>query len=246
MYHWNERSAQIGARIPLVRLSGLSTQSLSAGATVGWTRISDMPVNEIGSNNNGDFTPVSYALSASHFLPSAARDIAPRGLFGIASYRHTPFSGDYDGHLLSLRGAAFLPGLFRHHALMFDAVREEQRPTNYLFSTEYAGSRGYGTFTHERFERASATYMLPLFYPDAALGPLAYFKRVQGAAFLDWGAGERRDGTHRFLYRSVGAELTTDVAPIQLRDTFRVGARLSYRLDELPAWRTDFVFALPF
>jgi hypothetical protein len=245
-YHWNERSAQIGARVPLVRLSGLSTQSLSVGAAVGWTRISDLPVTIIGENNNGDFTPVSYALAASHFLPSAARDIAPRGLFGIASYRHTPFAGDYDGRLLSVRGAVFLPGLIRHHGLRLDAVREEQRPTNYLFSTEYSGSRGYHTFTHERFMRASATYMLPLFYPDLAVGPLAYFKRVQGAAFFDWGAGERRDGTHRFLYRSVGGEITTDMSPIQLRDTFRAGVRLSYRLDEAPAWRTDFVFALPF
>jgi hypothetical protein len=245
-YHWNETSYTLGARVPLVRLRGLATRTLSAGATIGVTDVRNKPVEVRFDNNNGRFLPVSYLVVASHFGPAATRDILPRGALGVFSYRHTPFTGDYNGHLLSIRGALYLPGVLRNHGMVVDAVREEQRPDNYAFSSEYAASRGYDKFTHERFTRVGASYALPLLYPDIAIGPLAYVKRVQGAVFGDYGRGTRRDGSHPFLYRSYGADLTTDVHPLQLRGTMRVGARLSYRVDEPEHWRAQYLLSLPF
>jgi hypothetical protein len=245
-FHWSERSAQVGLRVPLVRLRGLTTDQLSVSATLGVTHVEGRTVDSRYSNNNGDFLPMTYTVLASRFRESGSRDILPRGVVGATIYRHTPFAGDYQGHQLSLQGVAYLPGLFRYHGVVLEAVKEEQRRVNYLFSSQYAMPRGYDGFTAEKFWRAGATYAFPLFYPDYALGPLAYFRRVQGNVFYDYGYAARRDNSRHILLRSLGAEVTTDVAPIQLRSNLRTGLRFSYRVDELPHLRTNFLLTLPF
>ncbi|MFN8582536.1 MAG: hypothetical protein U0163_16375 [Gemmatimonadaceae bacterium] len=245
-YHWNERSAQVGVRLPFVRVRGLATERIAASASIGATHVDGRTIESRFSNNNGDFYPMTYTLSASHFAESATRDILPRGVLGSLVYRHTPFDGDYQGHQLSVYGGLYLPGLMRHHGLLLEGEREEQRRVNYLFSSIYSVSRGYDAFTAERSYRLGATYAFPLFYPDFALGPLAYFRRVQGAVFYDYGYAARRDNSVYLLLRSTGAEVTTDMSPIQLRSTMRVGLRMNYRVDDLPHVRTNVLISLPF
>jgi len=145
-----------------------------------------------------------------------------------------------------VQGALYLPGLVRYHGIVLEAEREEQRRVNYLFSSQYAMPRGYDGLTAERFGRAGATYAFPLFYPDYAVGPLAYFRRVQGNVFYDYGYAARRDNSVRILLRSFGAEVTTDVSPIELRATMRAGLRVNYRVDDLPHFRTNVLLSLPF
>jgi hypothetical protein len=165
---------------------------------------------------------------------------------GAIIYRHTPLAGDYQGHQLSLQSALYLPGFVQFHGIVLEAEREEQRRVNYLFSSQYAMPRGYDGLTVEKFSRFGATYAFPLFYPDYALGPLAYFRRVQGNVFYDYGVIASRNNSVRIPLRSFGAEVTTDLAPIQLRSTLRAGLRFNYRVDELPHWRTNLLFSLPF
>lgn len=245
-YHWSERSAQVGIRLPYVHLRGLTTERLSASASMGYTWVDGKTFNSRFSNNNGSFVPMTYTLAGSRFVESATRDILPRGASASVVYRHTPFEGDYQGHQLSVQGALFLPGFVRHHGIVLEAEREEQRRVNYLFSSLYSVSRGYDAFTAERFERAGVTYAFPLFYPDFALGPFAYFRRVQGAAYYDYAYAARRDNSVHLLLRSFGGEITTDLSPIQLRTTMRVGLRMNYRIDELPHVRNNLLISLPF
>lgn len=245
-YHWSERSAQVGVRLPYVRVRGLTTERLSASAAVGYTWVDGKTFNSRFSNNNGSFLPLTYTVAGSRFVESATRDILPRGASGSLVYRHTPLEGDYQGHQLSVQGALFLPGLVRHHGVVLEAQREEQRRVNYLFSSLYDVSRGYDAFTAERFERVGVTYAFPLFYPDFAVGPFAYFRRVQGAAYYDYGYAARRDNSVHLLLRSFGGEITTDMSPIQLRSTMRLGLRVNYRVDELPHVRNNLLISLPF
>jgi hypothetical protein len=170
----------------------------------------------------------------------------PRGAAGAVVYRHTPLSGDYEGHQLYVQGTLYLPGLARSHGLVLEAEREEQRRVNYLFSSFTAVPRGYDGLTAERLGRVGATYAFPLFYPDLAVGPLAYFRRVQGSVFYDYGYAARRDNSVRLLLRSVGAELTTDMSPIQLRSSMRIGLRVNYRIDDVPHVRNNLLISLPF
>jgi hypothetical protein len=245
-HHWSERSGQLGIRVPLVRLRGLATDRLTMSTSLGITHVEGRTIDSRFSNNNGTFLPLTYAASASRLVGSGSRDVLPRGVAASVLYRHTPFAGDYQGHQLAVQGAAYLPGLVPTHGMVLEAAREEQRRTNYLFSSQYSMPRGYDGFTAERFGRVGATYAFPLAYPDVAIGPLAYVRRVQGNVFYDYGYAARRDNSRRILLRSLGAELTTDVAPIQMRSTLRTGVRVSYRVDERPHARANVLLSLPF
>ncbi|MFP5356512.1 MAG: hypothetical protein ACLGIK_15435, partial [Gemmatimonadota bacterium] len=229
-YTWREQSLAARLRLPLTRLDGQVRQSLVAAATLGRTHISDQPVAFRNENGNGDFSTVSYTLLASQVRAAAHRALYPVGAVATGVYTHTPFGSDYRSHQLSLVGAAYLPGFRPNHALVLDAAREEQRPGNYRFSSWLRFPRGYDSRFHEALTRAGATYHLPLFYPDAALGNWLYFRRVQGNVFGDVGVGAARDGSARRAYRSLGSEVTVDVAPFGLRTTVRVGARVSRQL----------------
>jgi hypothetical protein len=226
-YTWHERSLTTSLRLPLARLNGQTRQSLVTSATLGRTRISDQPVAFRFDNNNGDFTTMTYAATASQVRAAAYRDLFPVGAVLTGAYRHTPFGSDYTAHQASLVGAAYLRGLRPHHALVLDAAREEQRPGSYRFSSLVRFPRGYDSRFHESMTRLGATYHLPLLYPDLALGNWLYVRRVQGNVFADAGRGATRTGAARRDYRSSGAELTADVSPFGTRTTIRAGVRVS-------------------
>ncbi|HEX4935414.1 MAG TPA: hypothetical protein VFV33_19670, partial [Gemmatimonadaceae bacterium] len=174
-YSWNERSVQVVARLPLTRLIGQRRQSLVASVGAGITEISDQPVRFRFDNNNGRFTPITWALAASHVRAAAMRDLFQTGASATAIYRHAPgglgWRSDYTGHLAAVRGTAITPGLARNHAVVLDAGHEVQRPGNYRFSSELVFPRGYARRFHEDLTRVGASYHLPLLYPDLAFGP---------------------------------------------------------------------------
>lgn len=240
-FTWREQSLNLAFRLPFSRLRGLTRQSLVASAGIGLTHIADQPVAFRFENNNGDFTPLTYLVSASHVRPAAYRDLFPTGAVVTALYRHTPFGSDYRSHQGSVRGSLYLPGLFENHAFVVDAGHEVQDPINYRFSSQLLFPRGYPSRFHERLTRVGAEYHLPLVYPDVALGPWLYVRRIQGALFGDAGRGSTRTGASVVDYRSVGGELTADVSPLGLRQTIRAGARLSQTLTTPRRNSIDFI-----
>lgn len=244
-FSWNERSVTAALRLPLTRIFGLNRQSLQLGASLGVTHISDQPVAFRFDNNNGTFTPAHYTARASHVRVGAYRDLMATGAVVGVGYRHTPFSSDYRGHQLSIDGALLTKGLFANHALVVSAAHEERRTGNYRFSSDVAFPRGFRRRYHERLTTFGATYHLPLFYPDFALGPVVYSRRVQGNVFTDIASGRTREGKLTSNYRSIGAELTTDLAWFGTRTTTRIGARWSKRLTGDKAVVTEFVLLLP-
>ncbi|MEP7380566.1 MAG: hypothetical protein ABI910_02710 [Gemmatimonadota bacterium] len=229
-YRWGERSVATSLRLPLTRLRGQTRQSLTSSVTLGRTHISDQPVAFRYENNNGDFSTMTYVVSASQVRASAYRDLYPVGAVVTGIHRDTPFGSDYSSRQTTVLGAAYLPGLRPHHALVLDVARQEQRPGNYRFSSYVLFPRGYDSRFHESLLRAGATYHFPLLYPDLALGNWLYFRRVQGNVFGDVGRGEAHDGTLRRDYRSAGGAVTVDVSPFGLRATIRTGVRMSRTL----------------
>jgi len=229
-YTWREQSFAASLRLPLTRLNGQVRQSLVATATLGRTSISDQPIVFRNTNNNGDFTSATYALSASQVRSAAYRDLFPVGAAAFLAYRHTPSPSEYTSHQATGSASLYLPGVWRHHALVLDVGREDQRPTNYRFASLVRFPRGYASRFHETLTRAGATYHLPLAYPDLALGNWLYFRRVQGNVFGDVGRGSDRAGGHAVDYRSVGGEVTVEVSPLGMRTSAWVGVRMSQRL----------------
>jgi hypothetical protein len=244
-FQWQEQSATLAARLPLTRLAGRQRQSLTASAAIGLTEISDQPVAFRFENNNGRFAPVTYALSASHARAAAFRDLFATGASASLVYRHTPFDSPYRSHILAARAVAVAPTPVPTHALVIDASHQEQRRDTYEFGRLIGFPRGFRARYHDRLSVVGASYHLPLFYPDLALGPLVYSRRVQGALFADVGEGSDRTGDAVTPYRSVGVELTTDLAFFGTRSTTRLGVRFSQRLTGDRKATTEFLVQLP-
>jgi hypothetical protein len=243
-FSWKEQSATLAARLPLTRLFGQQRQSLTASAAIGLTEIRDQPVAFLFENNNGRFVPVSYRATASHVRAAAFRDLFQTGVSVSLAYRHTPFSTPYRSHLLGARGTLVLPAL-PNHAMVIDGGHQEQRRDTYEFASEIGVPRGFRNRYHDRLSRVGISYHLPLLYPDLAVGPLVYSRRVQGAAFADAGRGSDRTGPSVVNYRSVGVELTTDLAFFGTRSTTRLGVRFSQRLTGDKKAVTQFILQLP-
>ncbi|MGQ0648278.1 MAG: TolB family protein [Gemmatimonadaceae bacterium] len=244
-FSWEERSVNLVARLPLTRLFGQQRQSITLSAGVARTEIKNQPVAFRFENNNGSFLPVFYGLTASHTRAAAYRDLLQTGASVTAIYRHTPGSSDYISHLAAARVTAIAPGLVANHALIMDGGHEEQRPSNYRFSSELLFPRGFSRRYHDRLTRAGMSYHLPLLYPDLAIGPLLYARRVQGNVFADVGRGSDRLNARVFQYRSIGGELSADLAPLGTRSTMRVGVRVSQRLTGDKKAVSELIVSLP-
>jgi len=244
-YSWREESVTGALRLPLQQLRGQMRRSLSLMTAASRTQVSEQPIAFNNEINNGSFTSLTYALSASQVHAAAYRDLYPRGATLTGVYRHTPGTSDYRSHQSSLLGALYLPGLARHHALVVDAALEEQRPDNYRHSSLVRFVRGYRSRFHESLAKGGVTYHAPLFYPDLALGNWLYLRRVQGNVFADAGRGTNRDGLQGVDYRSVGGEMTVDISPFGLRATLRTGVRVSQALAGAKGTRAEFVLQIP-
>jgi hypothetical protein len=99
---------------------------------------------------------------------------------------------------------------------------------NYRFSNIFFFPRGYNSYTSDRVSRLGLNYAFPVAYPDLALGPLVFLKRIKANLFADMAHMEFNfpfTGS-RDLYSS-GAELTFDIRLLRLLDV-NLGVRYSY------------------
>lgn len=244
-FTWREQSTTLTARVPLTAIRGLAVQQLVAAASLGYTHISGQAVEFPLDNNNGVLTTMTYTLVASHSEPAAYRDLVGTGMYALGRYRHTPLGGDYFGHTYLLQAGASVRGPFPHHGVSAIAAIEEQRPTNYAYSSQFPFARGYDARARYRIWRAGGSYALPLWYPDLNVGPLVFVRRVQAEGFGDYSVGYSSGGRFKTFYRSAGVELSADFAPFSMNQTWRAGVRYSYRVDAAAPWRTQFFIRLP-
>ena len=231
IYSWRETSLAGGISLPLNLTKGLYATRLLLGTSMRYTKISNLARLEAYSNNNGTFLPVRYALSFARGY-AWVKDINPVwGQFIDLSYSHTPFKGDYRGSLVSVRGTFYIPGLFRHHSFFLDLGYEKQKPDNYRFESEMLFARGYSSEFNEDLYKVGMSYALPLFYPDAGIPHVVYFKRIASNFFYDHSEGKYK--RHRDLYRSAGVDLFSDLNIFAFDAmTFRIGVRYSYQVDQ--------------
>jgi len=177
------------------------------------------------SLQGGGLTPIGYGFSFSRQRQRAARDLAPAWAQVLRfNYRQTPFNGHYTGNFLSADGRFALPGLVKHHALILESGYERQHGS-YTFSRDIRFPRGYYAYTGTDLTKYSATYEMPLLYPDLSIWQAAYIKRISGNLFYDYG----RVGN--LLYRSSGVEAVFDTNFLHFPFPLRLGVRYSYRID---------------
>ncbi len=163
----------------------------------------------------------------------AVQHLNPRlGLNLDVRYRRT-LGGVLSGDVLLAGGDIYLPGLSRNHSLVFNvAYKQESLLDNYRFTDFYLYPRGYSRLSADEIWKFGINYSLPLWYPDLAIGPLAFLKRVKMNGFFD--RGIRKAGFPFDLnedFNSAGAELTFDIRALRLLE-IDFGLRYSYLFNE--------------
>jgi hypothetical protein len=163
---------------------------------------------------NTDLNALDLRMVFRSFRRQALQHLNPRlGLNLDLRYRRTLGNEAFQSDVLLFRGDVFLPGLSRNHSVLINTMFQRQDILdNYRFPNLFIYPRGYNTIFGDRIFKIGFNYRMPLFYPDAALGGLAFLKRVKANVFFDYA---RLSGDTPFdnvwTQRSTGVELTFDI-----------------------------------
>jgi hypothetical protein len=227
---WRETSIGGGVRLPWNLSRGPAIQALQLGIHASRTEVREREHADAFENGNGVFFPVTYSLDISRFSGFIlAGAMVGRVQSLTASYRHTPFDGDYEGAALALQGQLALAGIRKTHGLVLRGGFEEQRAENYRFESVLRFPRGHAYSFQDRFAKASVDYVFPVANPDFNLGEWLHVPRLKSSLFYDHAEG-RSDGTVR-QFRSAGVELTAVTNPFSLPIYLDVGTRYVHRLN---------------
>lgn len=183
--------------------------------------------------SRGSFGAIDLQAGFQSFRRTARQHVNSRlGINLSARYRASLGGGDLEGDVFLTRADLFLPGLTRTHSFFINGMYMEQGMLDtYRFSNLFFYSRGYDSHPADKTYKIGLNYRLPLAYPDWALGPVAFLKRIKATAFYDHTWLKRDfpfDSDNKM--RSAGLELTFDFRLFRLLEV-DAGARYSYLLD---------------
>jgi hypothetical protein len=245
-FSWREDNLRTMLRVPL--------QYLVSRWIVGWQPSVGATLMHINHPENtpsrfvtGAFQVMEYRLLAYGQTETSYRDLYPRwGMTLDLNFRHTPFSGIALGEIGSAEGYFYLPGFVRHHGFRLYTAYQHKDPGTYRFADLINYPRGYsGIYLDDAFS-FSAGYKFPFWYPDLALGPVVYLKRLKANVFWDYASGEYRDSKsqlHRETYQSLGLDLTADMHVLRFLAPFDLGLRTIY-LPEESEFMFQFLFSM--
>ncbi len=130
-----------------------------------------------------------------------------------------------NNYSVSLDGKFFFPGISRTHTLVLSGHIHND---NSKFYSIYSGNwiRGVTNLDFKTNRVMRVEYGFPITYPDIAIGPLAFIKRIRANMFFDYGFEDRRVNT----ISSLGVDLVSDMGIFNFGSVFTLplGVRLSY------------------
>lgn len=129
--------------------------------------------------------------NANYFVSSrmSSKDIYPKWglnifISALKSYNSIPYHNLWESNVYI--GTLYLPGFLRHHATKIRISIENGLANRVNAANLPRGFQELDFNYIDKTKKYSFDYTLPLFYPDISVGPLAYFKRVQSALFIDY------------------------------------------------------------
>lgn len=227
---WDRYNVSAGLEIPHRFNAGKMQRFFSAGVSTTFR------ANEINAPDTLSFTydkvqTVDYKLYFYNLKRRGVRDLYPKyGQIIDLNFVHTPFNRSEVGYLASAEGYFYLPGFANNQYVWLYAGYQYKSEAVQPLSGFVSYPRGYNGFHHDRMFSAKLNYALPLAYPEWNVGPLAYFKRLKGNAFVDYahaGADVFDDGV-----LTSGVELIADTHLLRLIAPTQIGVRGIYDLTE--------------
>jgi hypothetical protein len=157
-----------------------------------------------------NFNYLDNTLSFVIQTQKAVQQIFPR--FAFSLYADHRFSvSSTEARQLLVNGALYLPGVMKTHSVVINgAYQARDTAQQYLFSNNFAYSRGYPALNYPRMWKVGVNYHFPMVYPDWGFGNLVYFLRVRANVFYDFTRlRSLRTGNTQAL-RSAGGEIYFD------------------------------------
>ncbi len=228
--NWREHVFGAGVRLPLNITHGNYPSNIIL-STKYKHYIVDYLDNITDLVRNENFGAVDLNFNFQRAQTKALQNIFPRWAQTLAiNYQGTLGESQNEGDIFTVNTSLFFPGVVRNHSIFLTGgYQREEIVDAYRFEDLFTNARGYSSRPFERIFRISANYSLPIWFPDLAIGSLAYFKRLRGNIFYDYSEG-RLLGTDTRL-RSYGLELITDFRLIRLVDV-GAGIRVGRKIDD--------------
>lgn len=233
---WRENITTLRMEIPLVFYRLNSVYSTGFNAATSYTQRYGLNIPELQDRfvNHIQF-PLHYQLYFNHNVRRSPLDLAPRWGQNLSiTYRHLPFDGRSSGELLSFRTAFYFPGIAYNHSFLI-RFNYQQSSGVYRIANDIPLISGYDQLKPLPVDNTLLfNYRFPIAYPDWAIGPLAYIKRLKGGFFADF--QNVRTG-NPFSPRTLGLEFRSDMNLLRFYlPNFDIGIKLIY-VNELDARR---------
>lgn len=242
---WRENTASLGFRIPLnltheAYLTGLNWQNNLYFSEFAFE-------SEKDRSNSGFYTHFQSLLTFRRLRYTSRQEVLPRwGQAMQVRYMEMLPQQKLKGQALYLSSQFYFPALLRSHSfyVMADHKREDFY-NSYKFPNYFFEVRGYQSATvNSANTKISVNYMLPLFNPDVALGPLAFVQRIRANLFYDHSFPVQAKPYTVWERRSAGVEFICDFRFLRLID-LSAGVRYN-RFFSLKSFETvstwEFVF----
>ncbi len=248
---WVEHYAAGAVSVPLNFSAGNVVTRLNLGAELGYLHVRpegtfDQPglprdtiaVGDVNALDPILRPPIDRGSTASidlradfrSFRRMALQHLNPRwGLRLGTRLRRTLGGTSLSGSQWTSYADLYLPALHPNHSTFLNiAYMEEDLLNNYHYPDIFFYPRGYRSQLQDRFIKLGVNYSMPLAYPDLALGPVAFLKRVKTNVFFDWGRAylDFPFNTREDI-SSAGIELTADFRLFRLLEV-DAGIRYSY------------------
>jgi hypothetical protein len=171
--------------------------------------------------NNGLYFRVTRSM--------AHRDLLPRlGVELTAMHVNAPYNRNNIGNLSAIKSTLYLPGVWQNQHLKLSASLQKQCLKRYYLSNKVDAPRGYSLYRSEDFLGFSVDYLMPIAYPDWAIGSLTYIKRFSLDIFFDYAKNSYPARVNNQIVtwnenmQSVGFEVNIDLHFLRTRYPFRI------------------------
>ncbi|WP_432708055.1 TolB family protein [Pedobacter sp.] len=184
---WRENQVRLNAQVPLNLQSRDDYYNFSFGVGTSLTTRympENLPANFTQSLN----FPMEYRFTISHGKRQAARDVAPRWsqIFRL-KYFNQPFDQKLIGELFSIENFFYTPGVAKNHSFLVNFNYQHVTGVH-RFATAINRVYGYNNILAKSPLKNTLlfNYRFPIAFPDAELGPLAYFKDLRATLFCHY------------------------------------------------------------
>jgi len=238
---WRENSLYGGLRFPFRLTQGRYISSIELTTYGEYYHVSLLDsADESKELSSTSFPAMKAALDFSRLLPQARQHVKPR--WGQTLFAEYEKAFDENPERFYAFTQLYFPGLAKTHSLNFRFSYKNEAVTNtYRFNDDFIMPRGYKTAPFENIYLASVNYEFPIWYPDLAVPAVAFFQRLRGNLFFDYGEGV----TNLFHQpmKSMGAELMIDFRLFRLFQ-MTPAFRYSYAFDDYVGEKQPFQFLI--